>query len=169
LRYLIHLFATIILCFLLQSCDVKSKQYKKSVFIHDPVMNAQLGKLFLAKNKSNPDVITLKDGLQYTVLTSRLGSQKFPDPNGSVTIYYRGEYIDGTVFDDKHNQKNPITFKLASVIPGLNQALRLMEVGSIWKVYIPPNLAFGEKGVPGLIGPNQTLIYYVHLIGTQKS
>lgn len=128
--------------------------------------NAKAGTAFLAKNKTQPGVQTMGDGLQYRSLT--VGTGVTPTANDTVTVDYEGRLIDGTVFDSSYKQGQPVTFKVSEVIPGWQEALTHMKVGDTWEVYIPPQLAYGEQGVGGPIGPNQTLIFKIHLIDVKK-
>jgi len=124
------------------------------------------GELFLEKNKIKPGVITLPDGLQYKIL--REGGGERPTDSDMVTVNYVGTLIDGTEFDSSYKRGQPATFPVSGVIPGWTEALKLMKVGSTWKLYIPATLAYGEKGAPPAIGPNQTLIFKVQLISVNK-
>lgn len=125
------------------------------------------GEAFLASNKTKPGVITLSDGLQYKVITEGQGEK--PKANDTVIVHYSGTLIDGTEFDSSYKRGEPATFPVKAVIPGWVEALQLMKVGSTWELYIPPALAYGERGAPPAIGPNQTLIFKVTLIGIKKS
>lgn len=120
------------------------------------------GQLFLEKNKLKPGVIALPDGLQYKIL--REGQGERPTDGDMVTVDYSGTFIDGHEFDSSYKRGKPATFPVNGVIPGWTEALKLMKVGSTWKLYIPAALAYGEQGAPPAIGPNQTLIFKVHLI-----
>lgn len=122
---------------------------------------------FLAANKTKPGVITLPDGLQYKIISQ--GSGKKPTINDSVTVDYAGSLIDGTEFDSSYKRGQPATFPVSGVIQGWTEALQLMPVGSTWELYIPPTLAYGSTGAPPTIGPNQALIFKVHLISIGQS
>jgi FKBP-type peptidyl-prolyl cis-trans isomerase FklB len=112
-------------------------------------------------------VITLPTGLQYKVL--REGTGKTPTDTNWVRIHFRGTLIDGTVFEDTYKSfGQPIAFMLNGMIPGWAEALRLMKEGAKWQLFIPPDLAFGERGAGPLIGPNAALIYEVELISVQE-
>jgi FKBP-type peptidyl-prolyl cis-trans isomerase FklB len=124
------------------------------------------GEAFLEKNKNKPGVITLPDGLQYKILIEGQGER--PTDSDSVTVHYSGTLIDGTVFDSSYKRGEPAVFPVNGVIPGWSEALKLMKVGSTWKLYIPASLAYGEQGAPPVIGPNQTLIFKVRLIAVNK-
>ena len=127
--------------------------------------NVQAGELFLAKNKTQKGVVTLPSGLQYKVLVKGNGPK--PKATDKVTVDYEGKLINGQVFDSSYARHQPTSFTLNGVIPGWTQALQLMPVGSTWMLYIPSNLAYGARGMPG-IGPNSTLIFKVHLIKIDK-
>lgn len=129
--------------------------------------NLKDGKDFLSKNKSKDGVKTLDDGLQYKVVTEGEGDS--PDANDSVTVDYTGKLIDGTVFDSSEKRGKPVTFPVNAVIPGWTEALQLMKPGGEYKLFIPPDLAYGERGAGSQIGPNETLIFDVKLISVDKN
>ena len=125
----------------------------------------QRGEAFLAENKKKEGVKTLPSGLQYKVI--KAGTGKKPGMNDTVTVQYRGTLIDGTEFDSSYRRGQPATFQVSGVIPGWTEALTLMEEGAKWQLSIPPNLAYGERGAGGLIGPNATLIFEIELLSVQ--
>lgn len=118
-------------------------------------------KIFLEENKQKDGVMTTESGLQYLILSE--GRGKNPTLNDNVTVHYHGTLIDGTIFDSSVDRKQPATFPLNGVIPGWQEALQMMSVGSKWKIFIPSELAYGESGA-GAIGPNSTLIFEVELL-----
>jgi FKBP-type peptidyl-prolyl cis-trans isomerase FklB len=126
--------------------------------------NLAQGEAYLAENGKKFGVVTLPSGFQYKVL--REGSGKTPGVKDTVTVHYRGTLIDGTEFDSSYSRKEPAVFRTDHVIEGWKKALRLMKTGSKWVVFIPPNLAYGERGA-GRIGPNSTLIFDIELISTE--
>ena len=128
--------------------------------------NRSQGEAFLAANKNKPGVVTLADGLQYKIIVDGKGEK--PTANDSVTVHYAGTLIDGAEFDSSYKRKEPATFLLRAVIPGWTEALQLMKVGSTWEIYLPSALAYGLRGSPPTIGPNQTLIFKVELLGIKK-
>lgn len=127
---------------------------------------AQTGDAFLAANKQKPGVVTLPDGLQYKIIKAGNGPQ--PTDSDVVTVHYVGKLIDGTEFDSSYKRGQPATFPVSGVIPGWTEALKLMKTGSTWELYIPASLAYGERGAPPIIGPNETLIFKVSLLGINK-
>ena len=129
--------------------------------------NKTEGEAFLAENKKKEGVKTLPSGLQYKVM--KAGTGKKPKSNDTVTVNYRGTLIDGTEFDSSYKRGQPATFQVSGVIPGWTEALQLMEEGAKWQLFVPSNLAYGERGAAGgMIGPNATLIFEVELISIQE-
>lgn len=124
--------------------------------------NLKAGEEFLAKNGKEAGVVTMPDGLQYLVITQ--GSGKKPDSTSTVTVHYRGTLIDGTEFDSSIGRGQPATFPVKGVIKGWTEALQMMPVGSKWKIFLPPSLAYGASGAGEKIGPNATLIFEVELL-----
>lgn len=129
--------------------------------------NKKKGDAFLAQNKTKEGVVALPSGLQYKVLQAGKGPK--PKAEDSVTTHYRGTLLDGTEFDSSYRRNEPVTFKVSEVIKGWTEALQLMETGSKWQLFIPPDLAYGPNGAGGLIGPNETLIFEVELISVQAA
>ena len=128
--------------------------------------NLEKGKKFLEENKKRKGVVTLPSGLQYEIIKQGTGPK--PTAEDKVTTHYHGTLIDGKVFDSSVERNQPAQFGVNQVIPGWTEALQLMPVGSKWKLYIPANLAYGESGAGGAIGPNETLIFEVELISIDK-
>jgi FKBP-type peptidyl-prolyl cis-trans isomerase FklB len=120
------------------------------------------GEAFLAENRKKEGVKVLPDGLQYKVLKE--GNGKKPKADETVTVNYRGTLIDGTEFDSSIKRGEPSTFRVSGVIKGWTEALQLMPVGSKWQLFIPPELAYGERGAGEVIPPNSTLIFEVELL-----
>lgn len=120
------------------------------------------GEAFLAENKKKEGVITLPSGLQYKVYAQ--GSGPKPSSSDTVTTHYRGTFIDGKEFDSSYRTGGPVSFKVNEVIRGWQEALQLMSVGSKWRLFIPPHLAYGEAGHAN-IPPNSTLIFDLELLG----
>ena len=120
------------------------------------------GKEFLDENGKKENVITLESGLQYEVIKSGEGAK--PTLNDQVTTHYHGTLIDGTVFDSSVERGEPASFPVNGVIKGWTEALQLMSVGSKWRLFVPYDLAYGERGAGPQIGPFTTLIFEVELI-----
>ena len=125
--------------------------------------NLKAGQEFLEANKQKPGVSALPSGLQYEVITEGTGIK--PGARSNVTCHYHGSLIDGTVFDSSVERGQPATFPLNRVISGWTEGLQLMGVGSKWRFFIPPNLAYGDRQTGSDIGPNSTLIFEVELLG----
>jgi FKBP-type peptidyl-prolyl cis-trans isomerase FklB len=124
--------------------------------------NLKEGQAFLAANKQKPGVVVLPSGLQYEVITQ--GSGIRPSAKNKVTCHYHGSLIDGTVFDSSVSRGLPATFPLNMVIKGWTEGLQLMSVGSKWRFFIPPQLAYGDRQTGSDIGPNSTLVFEVELL-----
>jgi len=124
--------------------------------------NAKEGKEFLEKNKKRKDVKVTTSGLQYRVIKEGTGKQ--PGRNDRVTVNYSGTLIDGTEFDSSYKRGQPATFPVGGVIKGWTEALQLMKEGAKYELFIPSELAYGERGAGARIGPNSTLIFTVELI-----
>ena len=124
--------------------------------------NLAKGQAFLAENKTKESVSETESGLQYEVLTAGDGAK--PSATDTVSVHYRGTLLDGSEFDSSYSRGQPATFGLNQVIPGWTEGVQLMPVGSKYKFYIPPQLAYGEKGAGGRIGPNETLVFEVELL-----
>ncbi len=129
--------------------------------------NKASGTKFLSENKTKEGVVTLPSGLQYKIIKNGSGAK--PSKEDMVTVEYTGHLINGEVFDSTSKTGKPATFKLSQVIPGWVEALQLMPVGSTWEIYVPASLAYGDRSVGGPIGPNETLIFNIHLISAKKS
>lgn len=124
--------------------------------------NLEKGKKFLEDNKGKDGVTTLESGMQYIVMKEGTGPK--PSSTDQVKTHYHGTLVDGSVFDSSVDRGEPAMFPVNRVIPGWTEALQLMPVGSKWKLFIPSDLAYGERGSPGGIGPNETLIFEVELL-----
>lgn len=127
--------------------------------------NSKEGEAFLTENKKKEGVKTTASGLQYKVITA--GNGPMPKDTDTVSVNYRGTLIDGTEFDSSYKRGEAVSFPVNGVIKGWTEALRLMKVGSKWQLFIPSNIAYGERGAGGQIGPNATLIFEVELLSIQ--
>ncbi len=124
--------------------------------------NRKQGAAFLAENKSKEGVVTLPSGLQYKILKDGTGPK--PASTDTVVCNYRGTLINGTEFDSSYKRGEPTSFPVNQVIKGWTEALQLMSVGSKWQLFIPADLAYGDRGAGPDIGPNATLIFEVELL-----
>jgi FKBP-type peptidyl-prolyl cis-trans isomerase len=129
---------------------------------HAGQANQLEGTQFLAANKAKPGVVALPSGLQYKILKEGTGPK--PTAADSVVCNYRGTLVNGTEFDASSKHGGPATFPVTGVIKGWTEALQLMPVGSKWELYVPSDLAYGERSPGGEIGPNSTLIFEVELL-----
>jgi FKBP-type peptidyl-prolyl cis-trans isomerase FklB len=124
--------------------------------------NKKEGEAFLAANKTKEGVVTLPSGLQYKILTAGTGPK--PTAADSVSCNYKGTLINGKEFDASSKHGGPLTFTVGGVIKGWTEALQLMPVGSKWQLFVPADLAYGQRGAGGDIGPGATLIFEVELV-----
>lgn len=120
---------------------------------------------FFAENMKKEGIKTLTSGLQYKIITE--GKGKNPKATDTVTVNYRGTLVGGKEFDNSYRRGEPANFPVNGVISGWTEALQLMKVGAKWQLFIPSNLAYGEKGAGNLIGPNAALIFEVELISVK--
>ena len=134
--------------------DIKGESMKKE------------GVDFLKENGNKSGVVTLPDGLQYTILKEGTGAM--PKATDKVKVDYTGTLIDGTVFDSSVDRGEPATFPVTGVIKGWTEALQLMKVGAKWRLFVPYDLAYGERGAGQKIGPYSTLIFEVELLDIVK-
>jgi len=134
-----------------------AKTYRKQI---------EAGAKFLADNAKQEGVITTPSGLQYKIITNGTGEK--PGPEDMVKVNYTGTTIDGKKFDSSYDRNQPATFKVNGVIQGWQEALQLMPVGSKFMLYVPSDLAYGERGAGGIIKPFETLIFEVELLEIVK-
>lgn len=127
--------------------------------------NLETGRAYLAKNKEDPAVKALESGLQYKVL--REGTGPRPKATDTVKVHYTGTLLDGREFDSSHRRNEAAVLPLNSVIKGWQEALQLMPVGSKWQVFVPASLAYGARGAGAAIGPNETLVFDIELLGIE--
>ncbi|SHE73795.1 FKBP-type peptidyl-prolyl cis-trans isomerase FkpA/FKBP-type peptidyl-prolyl cis-trans isomerase FklB [Mariniphaga anaerophila] len=149
-----------------EEADQMIRRYFEAAGKKEGQKNLEEGNAFLEQNKSREGVQTTDSGLQYEIITEGDGPK--PTAEDRVRVHYHGTLIDGTVFDSSVDRGEPAVFGVGQVIPGWTEALQLMPVGSKWKVFIPANLAYGERGAGGDIGPNSALIFEVELLEIVK-
>ncbi len=143
--------------------EMRAKQMAKASESGDK--NKKEGAAFLAANKAKDGVKTTASGLQYKVI--KAGTGKIPKASDTVKTHYAGTLIDGTEFDSSIKRGEPATFPVGGVIKGWTEALQLMPVGSKWQLFIPADIAYGERGAGQAIGPNATLIFDIELLSIE--
>jgi FKBP-type peptidyl-prolyl cis-trans isomerase len=147
----------------MQTFQTEMEAKQESAMAEMSERNSAEGAAFMLANKDRPEVVSLPSGIQYEVVQQGEGAT--PGATSRVTVHYRGTTIDGAQFDSSYDRGQPATFRLDAVIPGWSEGLQLMNVGSIWKLFIPGELAYGLNPPPqGPIGPNATLIFVVELL-----
>ncbi|MEH6414048.1 FKBP-type peptidyl-prolyl cis-trans isomerase [Pseudomonas sp. CGJS7] len=145
---------------------VRNKQVEKMVAMAKK--NQEEGEKFLAANGKKPGVVTTASGLQYQMVTEGKGAK--PKASDTVRVHYKGALLDGKTFDSSYDRNEPATFPLGAVVPGWQEGIALMPVGSKFKLWIPSKLGYGEQGTPGgPIGPNATLVFDVELLDIVKA
>ncbi|SFH60320.1 FKBP-type peptidyl-prolyl cis-trans isomerase [Modicisalibacter xianhensis] len=129
--------------------------------------NKAEGEKFLAENAEKEGVKVTDSGLQYKELKS--GDGATPGPKDNVKVHYEGKLLDGTVFDSSYQRGEPVEFRVDQVIEGWQEALQMMNVGDTWMIYLPSDLAYGQAGTGGPIGPNEALTFKVELLGVESA
>ncbi len=129
--------------------------------------NKDAAKKFLEENKGKEGMKTTASGLQYKVVKE--GSGPKPTNSDTVKVHYRGTLLDGSEFDSSHKRNEPARFRVDQVIPGWTEALQLMGVGSVYEIYLPPDLAYGDRGAPPVIQPGSLLKFEVELLEIVKA
>lgn len=130
--------------------------------------NKQEGEAFLAENAKKKGIVVTDSGLQYKIITKGNGGDK-PTIEDEVTVHYRGTFIDGTEFDSTYKRNEAYSVKVKQLIKGWSEALQLMSEGAKWELYIPSDIAYGEKGSDQYVGPNAVLAFEVELLKIKKS
>lgn len=138
------------------------QEYMLSQNEEEALKNFEEGLLFLSNNQHNEGVVETESGLQYKILKKGYG--KSPEVDDMIKCHYHGVLLDGRVFDSSVERRKPAVFQVKDVVRGWMEALLLMNVGAKWRLFIPPDLAYGEDGAGGLIGPIATLIIEVELL-----
>src|SRR6202030_1735292 len=144
--------------------DLRAKQEQAAQKAGE--INKKAGDDFLAQNKTKEGVVALPNGLQYKILKEGTGPK--PSATDSVVCNYRGTLLDGTEFDSSYKRGQPATFPVSGVIKGWTEAVQRMPVGSKWQLFVPADLAYGNRGAGPDIGPNATLIFEVELLSIQN-
>ena len=143
---------------------LQQEQLKKTVEM--VTKNKKAAEDFLKENGAKEGVVTTASGLQYQVLKE--GDGPMPKVDDIVKVHYRGTLIDGTEFDSSYTRNEPAVFPLNKVISGWTEALQLMKVGSKYRIFLPPDLAYGDRGAPPVIQPGSMLIFDVELLGIEN-
>ena len=146
--------------------DVCIKNYQDKMSQEKIAINRAAGKAFLDANAKKEGVVKMSNGMQYLILTPGTGTEH-PTLKSKVKCHYHGTLIDGGVFDSSVQRGEPITFPLNGVIKGWQDAVQLMTVGAKWRLFIPSELAYGERSAGPMIGPGSTLIFDVELLGIE--
>lgn len=157
------LIALAVLLFAYRSCDVSPQQVEERILLAG--LNAEEGAAFRTANRVRAGVVELPGGLQVEVLEE--GSGSLPQESDWVVVHYRGQHVDGRVFDDSWRRGEPVTLPLAQTIEGWKRALPSLPVGSRILLVVPPELAYG--GGRGVIGPDETLIFEIALLAIAQA
>ena len=146
---------------------IQSYQQQKQILLAEKAASKQKeSEAYLANNAKEEGVKTSVSGLQYKVLKE--GTGKSPTAQDKVVAHYTGKLLDGTVFDSSHERGEPATFPVSGVIKGWQEVLPMMKEGGHWQIVVPANLAYGDRGIGNVIGPNETLLFDIELISVEK-
>ncbi|WP_101675344.1 FKBP-type peptidyl-prolyl cis-trans isomerase [Alloalcanivorax mobilis] len=149
---------------LIRDYQMRMMEKKQAKMKEEAKTNLDEGKKFLEENAKKDGIKTTDSGMQYEVLKSGEEGAESPTLDDTVEVHYTGSLMDGTVFDSSVERGKPATFGLKHIIPGWQEALPMMKVGDKWKIYLPPELGYGEQGAGGDIGPNEVLVFEVELL-----
>jgi len=144
---------------------LKKDQMQKLLEIR--AQNAEEAVTFLEENAKKDGIKTTESGLQYLVINEGEGDS--PQPDDMVTVHYRGTFVDGEEFDSSYSKGEPQTFQIDGVISGWREALQMMKVGSKWQIFVPPILAYHQRGLGQMIPPNKLLIFEIELLAIKKA
>jgi FKBP-type peptidyl-prolyl cis-trans isomerase FklB len=150
----------------IMACMNKAQAEKNKENTAAAEVNKKAGEVFLAENKTKSGVVTLPSGLEYQVLTEGTGPK--PTATDKIKCHYQGTLLDGTIFDSSIQRGEPLQIEVGQVIAGWTEALQLMPVGSKWRLWVPSNLAYGDRQAGALIKPGSTLIFDVELLEIVK-
>ncbi|MGD0465438.1 MAG: FKBP-type peptidyl-prolyl cis-trans isomerase [Gammaproteobacteria bacterium] len=150
---------------------LKTKQieHNKKNLHSKATLNLKTAKEFLEQNKQNKNIVELANGLQYQIIESGDGTAVSPKQNDKVKVAYRGMLLNGTEFDSSYNRGEPAVFELKMLIKGWQEALLLMKPKAKWKIFVPPELAYGREGAGPMIEPNSALIFDIELLAVNPS
>lgn len=147
---------------LMMELQEKVRQERMEAFQELAEQNQAKAETFMAENSGKSGIVSLPSGVQYRVIEEGEGSR--PGLDDTVTVHYRGSKIDGREFDSSFRRGIPAVFQVNSVIEGWQEVLPLMREGAMWQVFLPPELAFGVRGDPPMIGPNEALQFDIRLV-----
>ena len=145
-----------------EECNMNIQQKLQEFMTKKISVAKEAGTKFLEENKKRPGVVTLPSGLQYEIVTK--GTGPVPKATDTVKAHYTGSLLDGTEFDNSYKRGEALTIPVSSVIKGWVEALQLMPVGSKWKLFIPSDLAYGDRGAGGAIPGGSALIFEIELL-----
>lgn len=150
----------------LDALDRQIHNQAVAAFRKQAAENARKSASFMLENAEKPGVVLLPSGVEYKVLRQGSGGQR-PDRNSTVVINYRGALINGMEFDSSYAYGHPVTYPVSQMLPGWQDVLPRMQVGDTWKVFIPPDQAYGSRGQLPRIGPNEALVFEIELLGVK--
>ena len=149
--------------------DLKAEKRNKELRMVQEmiVRNQEESTAFLEENAKKDGIQMTGSGLQYRILKEGEGPK--PKIEDMVTVHYKGTFIDGTEFDNSYDKGEPQSFQTDGVIKGWTEVLQMMQVGSRWEVFVPPDLAYGRRGLGGKIPPNKVLVFEMELVSIEKT
>ena len=145
----------------------RTKEAQMQKLLETRAKNAEETQKFLSENVKKQGIMTTESGLQYKIL--KAGEGISPESGDTVTVHYKGTFIDGEEFDSSYSRGEPQTFQANRVIKGWTEALQMMKVGSKWKIILPPRLAYGQKGDGETIPPNKVLVFEIELLSVEDT
>ena len=145
----------------------RAKEAQMQKLLETRAKNAEETQKFLAENVKKQGIMTTESGLQYKIL--KAGEGISPESGDTVTVHYKGTFIDGEEFDSSYSKGEPQSFQVSRVIKGWTEALQMMKVGSKWKIFLPPRLAYGQKGDGETIPPNKVLVFEIELLSVEDT
>ncbi len=149
-----------------QQFNTQQQKKRVSKTLQMTAKNREKAESFLKENKSKKGITTTPSGLQYRIITHAEGTK--PTLKDTVKVHYKGTLLNGKEFDSSNKQNQPAVFKLEQVIPGWSEALQLMSPGSVYELFVKPDLAYGDRGVPPVIEPGSLLVFEVNLLEIQN-
>ena len=145
----------------------RAKEAQMQKLLETRAKNAEETQKFLSENVKKQGIMTTESGLQYKIL--KAGEGISPESGDTVTVHYKGTFIDGEEFDSSYSKGEPQTFQVNRVIKGWTEALQMMKVGAKWKIFLPPRLAYGQRGDGETIPPNKVLVFEIELLSVEDT